>query len=321
MALALGVTDRLVAKRVLQTEAEAICALIDRVDDRFDAAVRILAECEGRVITTGVGKSGLVARKVAATLASTGTPAFFLHPTEAAHGDIGVMQRGDAVIGMSSSGETQEVLFVVTAARRAGVPVIALTGNLASPLARAADAAIDCHVSEEACPFNLVPTASTTAALALGDALCMTLLVSKGFTQADFASLHPGGKLGRQVSPVEHLMHAGAAVPRVSASALMHDVIHEMSCKALGMTCVVDADGRLLGVITDGDLRRHMMRNPHLLQMQAAQVMTPHPVVVSPASRGADVLAVMEQRRITAVVVVDDHETVLGIVQMRDLCA
>jgi len=314
------VPDRLLARHVLQMEAAAISALIDRVDDSFDAAVRILYECQGRVIASGVGKSGIIARKIAATLASTGTPAFFLHPTDAAHGDIGALRAGDVLIALSASGESQELLLLVRAARLAGAQVIGLTGNLTSALARTADAAVDCHVAEEACPFNLVPTASSTATLALGDALCITLLVAKGFTVSDFAVLHPAGKLGRQVGSIYQFMHTGEDVPRVLPDTLMWDVIQEMSCKRLGMTCVVDAHERLVGVITDGDLRRLVSRVPQVLDLLAADAMTTHPVVAGPSMLGSEAVALMELHRISALIVVSDEDTVLGVVQMRDLC-
>src|SRR5215210_2731202 len=233
-------TDRSLARKVLKTEAAAIMALVDRLDDNFDRAVRMLYECQGRVIVTGMGKSGIICRKIAATLASTGTAAFFLHPAEATHGDLGVIHVKDVLLMISYSGETREVLRLLEAIRRIGAGIVAITGNPASTLAQAADVALDCQVSEEACPLNLMPTASTTAALAMGDALCMTLLVEKGFKQEDFAKIHPGGKLGKKLMRVDQLMHGSADVPSVRTETLMRDVIYEMSSKGLGMTCVVD---------------------------------------------------------------------------------
>src|SRR4029079_1869299 len=247
-------TDRSLARKVLQTEAAAILALVDRLDERFDRAVRMLRDCEGRIIVTGMGKSGIICRKIAATMASTGTAAFFLHPAEATDGDLGVIQANDVLLAISNSGKTQEVLRLLEAIRRIGVSIVAITGNPASTLAQAADVALECQVSEEACTLNLMPTASTTAALAMGDALCMTLLVEKGFKEEDFAKIHPGGKLGKKLMRVDHLMHSGADVPIVRADTPMRDVIYEMSSKALGMTCVVDDHDCLLGIITDGDL-------------------------------------------------------------------
>src|SRR5438105_6465448 len=249
---------RALARKVLETEAEAIRALIDRLDERFDCAVHLLRNCKGRVIVTGMGKSGIICRKIAATLTSTGTAAFFLHPAEARHGDLGVVQSDDVVVALSYSGETDELILLLETIRRLGAKLIAITGNAKSTLAQAADVALDCSVAEEACPMNLVPTASTTAALALGDALAMTLLVEKGFREEDFANLHPGGKLGKRLMRVESLMHAGKQCPIVHTDTRMRDVIYEMSSKGLGMTCVVDGGDALLGIITDGDLRRHM---------------------------------------------------------------
>src|SRR3954471_9881317 len=239
-------TDRSLAKKVLQTEAAAIIALIDRLDENFDRAGKILHDCQGRVILTGMGKSGIICRKIAATLTSTGTSAFFLHPAEATHGDLGVIRSDDVVVALSYSGETDELLRLLETIRRLGAKLIAITGGPRSTLAQAADVAIDCSVAAEACPLNLVPTASTTAALAIGDALAMTLLVEKGFREEDFASLHPGGKLGKRLMRVEALMHAGEECPIVHGDTRMLDVIYEMSRKGLGTTCVVDGDETLL---------------------------------------------------------------------------
>ena len=297
--------DQALARRVLETEAAAILALVPRLDERFDRAVALLRDCRGRVILTGMGKSGIICRKIAATLSSTGTPAFFLHPAEAIHGDLGVIQRDDVVVGLSYSGETQEILRLLETIRRLGATLIAITGSPASTLAEAADVALDCSVTEEACPMNLVPTASTTAALAIGDALAMTLLVEKGFRQEDFASLHPGGKLGKRLMRVGSLMHAGKHCPRVESPTRIRDVIYEMSSKGFGMTCVVGDHDELLGLITDGDLRRHMDRASNLLELTANDVMTRTPVVVPPDMLAAEALNVMEQRKITAVVVAE----------------
>jgi arabinose-5-phosphate isomerase len=310
--------DLNLARKVLQTEAAAILALIDRVDGRFDAAVSILRECRGRVIVTGMGKSGIICRKIAATLSSIGTAAFFLHPAEATHGDLGVIQKDDVVLALSYSGETEEILRLLEAIRRLGARLIAITGFPGSPLGLAADLTLDCHVSEEACPLNLVPTASTTAMLALGDALAMTLLVEKGFQPEDFASLHPGGKLGKRFLRVEQLMTRGAQVPVVQADTRMRDVIYEMSSKGLGMTCVVK-DGRLVGIITDGDLRRHMSNSTTIHDQIASQVMTTNPVTLDKSILAAQALNVMEQRKITSIVVVDQQGTVEGVVHLHDL--
>ncbi len=313
--------DIALARKVLQTEAAAILALVDRLDERFEDAVRILLDCRGRVIVTGMGKSGIIARKIAATLSSTGTPAFFLHPADAPHGDFGVLQAEDIVIALSYSGETDELLRLLETIKRVGARLIGMTGDAASSLAQAADVVLDCRVSEEACPMNLVPTASTTAALALGDALAMTLLVAKGFREEDFASLHPGGKLGKRLMRVERLMHGGDA-PIVRPDTPMPDVMREMSAKKLGMTCVVDGDGRLAGVITDGDLRRHMIAQPaggSILERRAADVMTRNPVTITRGTLAVEALRHMEERRITSIVVVDAGQKVEGIVHLHDL--
>jgi len=312
-------TDRSLARKVLQTEAAAILALVDRLDDSFDRAVRMLHECQGRVIVTGMGKSGIISRKIAATLASTGTSAFFLHPAEATHGDLGVIQPSDLLLAISHSGETQEVLRLLEAIRRIGAKIVAITGNPASTLALAADVALDCQVSEEACPLNLVPTASTTAALALGDALCMTLLVEKGFREEDFAMIHPGGKLGKKLMRVDQLMHGGAEAPVVRTDTPMRDVIYEMSSKGLGMTCVVNANLELVGIITDGDLRRSMVDNNRLLEMTARDVMTKRPIVIDPSTLAAQALLIMEQRKITSLVVGGNAQTVAGVLHLHDL--
>ena len=309
--------DLSLARKVLQTEAAAILSLVDRLDGSFGRAVERLRDCRGRVIVTGMGKSGIIARKIAATLASTGTPAFFLHPAEAIHGDLGVIQGGDVVVALSHSGETAEILRLLETIRRAGATIIALTGHPVSTLGQFADLTLDCHVAEEACPLNLVPTASTTAALALGDALAMTLLVEKGFRAEDFANLHPGGKLGKRLMRVEQLMHAGDDVPRVEASTPMRDVIYEMSRKGLGMTCVTRG-GTLAGIITDGDLRRRMTATANVLDLCAADVMTTSPVTIARQVLAVDALNLMEQRKITSVIVGADG-VIDGVVHLHDL--
>ena len=311
--------DLTIARKVLQTEAEAILALVDRLDERFEQAVQLLLECRGRVIVTGMGKSGIICRKIAATLSSTGTPAFFLHPAEAIHGDLGVLQSDDVVLALSHSGETDELLRLLETIKRLGARLITLTGVPSSTLGKAANVSLDCHVSAEACPLNLVPTASTTAALALGDALAMTLLKAKGFRQEDFANLHPGGKLGKRLMRAEQLMHGGDEAPIVRASAPMREVIYEISRKKLGMSCVVDDDSRLIGIITDGDLRRHMVEATTLLERRADEVMTHHPITIRRDTLAAEALHVLEQRKITAVVVVDERLQVQGVVHLHDL--
>ncbi len=312
--------DLELARRVLRTEAAAILALVPNINGAFDRAVDLLLRCRGRVILTGMGKSGIICQKIAATLASTGTPAFFLHPAEAIHGDLGVIQGDDVVIALSYSGETAETLRLLETIRRLGATLIAITGTPSSTLARAADVALDCSVAEEACPLNLVPTASTTASLAMGDALAMTVLTAKGFKAEDFASLHPGGKLGKRLMLVDSLMHAGALCPTVTATTAMRDVIYEMSSKKLGMTCVVDEQRRLLGIITDGDLRRQMEHTTDVLTLTAVDVMTRVPVTVSPATLAAEALSIMEQRKITSLVVVENAaRLVAGVIHVHDL--
>ena len=312
-------TDLALARQVLETEAAAILALVGRLDGSFQRAVDLLQRCAGRVIVTGMGKSGIICRKIAATLSSTGTPAFFLHPAEAIHGDLGVIQRGDTVLALSYSGETDELLRLLETIRRQGARLVALTGSPASTLGQAADVTLSCQVSEEACPLNLVPTASTTAALALGDALAMALLVRKGFRPEDFANLHPGGKLGKRLMRVEHLMHSGDQLPSVTAGRPMHDVIYEMSSKGLGMTCVLDADRRLLGIITDGDLRRYMDGRADILRQAARDVMTTTPVTIPGSMLAVEALNAMEARKITSLVVVDDDRLVRGVLHVHDL--
>jgi arabinose-5-phosphate isomerase len=307
------------ARRVLRTEAAAILGLVDRVDAEFERAVQLLYECRGRVIVTGMGKSGIICRKIAATLSSTGTSAFFLHPAEAIHGDLGAIRDDDIVLALSHSGETDEILKLLESIRRIGARLIALTGDPDSTLARAADVALNCGIANEACPMNLVPTASTTAALAMGDALAMTLLVRKGFGEEQFASFHPGGKIGRRLMRVEHVMHAGESAPVVKTSTRMPDVVHEMSSKRLGMTCVVDDNGRLVGVVTDGDLRRLMSRTSDVVGRTAAEVMTPNPVTIARTVLAVEALKVMETHKITSVVVVDGERAVEGVVHLHDL--
>jgi arabinose-5-phosphate isomerase len=307
------------ARKVLRIEAAAILGLVDRIDGDFERAVQLLFECRGRVVVTGMGKSGIICRKIAATLSSTGTSAWFLHPAEAIHGDLGAIREEDVVLALSHSGETDELIRLLESIRRIGARLIAMTGNPKSTLARAADVALDCSIAEEACPMNLVPTASTTAALALGDALAMTLLVRKGFGEEQFASFHPGGKLGRRLMRVENVMHSGAAAPIVRMSTAMPDVIHEMSSKRLGMTCVIDDAGTLAGVITDGDLRRLMLRTSEVVPLTAGEVMTPDPITIARDVLAVEALKIMETRKITSVVVAGPNGTVEGVVHLHDL--
>jgi len=307
------------ARKVLQTEAAAILGLVDRLNGDFERAIQLLFDCRGRVIVTGMGKSGIICRKIAATLSSTGTSAWFLHPAEAIHGDLGAIREEDVVIALSHSGETEELVRLLESIKRLGARLIALTGDPDSTLARAADVTLNCGIAEEACPLNLVPTASTTAALALGDALAMTLLVRKGFRAEDFASLHPGGKLGRRLIRVENVMHAGDAAPVVKLSTPMHDVFHEMSSKRLGMTCVVNDVGRLAGIFTDGDLRRLMLKSADVLGLTAGDVMRPNPRTIRREMLAVEALKIMETHKITSVVVTDDDGSIEGVVHLHDL--
>jgi arabinose-5-phosphate isomerase len=311
--------DLVLARKVLRTEAAAVLALSERIDDRFAMAVQLVRDCSGRVILTGMGKSGIVCRKIAATLSSTGTSAFFLHPAEALHGDLGVIRSDDVVIALSYSGENEELVRILESIKRLNARLIAMTGDARSTLAQAADVVLDCRVSEEACPMNLVPTASTTAMLALGDALAMTVLVERGFQPEDFASLHPAGSLGKRLKRVEELMHHGEQVPIVKTGTAMADVIYEMSRKGLGMTCVADDDGVLLGIITDGDVRRKMLAFSNVLERTAGDVMTSNPIAISRSTLAAEALNILEQRKITALVVVDSARRVEGVIHLHDL--
>jgi arabinose-5-phosphate isomerase len=306
------------ARRVLETEAAAILGLIPQLDDSFERAIALLQECPGRVITTGMGKSGIIATKLSATLSSTGTAAAFLHPAEAIHGDLGMVQAGDVVIALSQSGETEELVRLLEAIRRIGARLISMTGRPQSTLGRASDVTLSCHVAEEACPMNLAPTASTTAALALGDALAMALSRRKGFREQHFADLHPGGGIGKKLMRIEALMQTGDAIPRVRVDTAMPDVIHEMNSKRLGMTCVVDERGGLAGIITDGDLRRHLTNGGHLLDRKAADIMTVKPVTITGSMLAVEAIRVMEERKITSLVVIGGGK-VEGVVHLHDL--
>lgn len=307
------------AKRVLKIEAAAIEDMMARLDARFDQAVEVLFACKGRVVVIGMGKSGLIGRKIAATFSSTGTPSLFLHPAEALHGDLGMLVRDDVLLALSYSGENEEILQLLGTLKRLGVRLVSLTGNLRSTLAAASDVALDISVKEEACSLNLAPTASTTASLAMGDALAIALLERRGFGPDDFAALHPGGRLGKQLQRVEDLMHTGEALPRVPANAKMPEAIYEMSKKGVGMTTVVEGD-KLGGIITDGDLRRLMQkRGGEVLALSAGECMSRSPVTIGPRELASAALRLMEERKITSVVVVDDARRVLGVLHVHDL--
>ena len=311
--------SREVARQVLETEAEAILNLMETLGGNFDGAVELISSCTGRVVLTGMGKSGIICRKIAATMSSTGTPALFIHPAEATHGDLGMVTEDDLVVAISQSGTTDEVIELMRLLRRLGVTVIAITSNPGSQLAEAADLHLDLGVRREACPMNLAPTASTTASLALGDALALAVSVKKGFREEDFARLHPGGKLGKRFLKVSDLMHAGDQVPRVAEDTTMKDVIYEMSRKALGMTTVQDGDGRLLGVITDGDLRRLMERDLDPLAHTAEEVMHRGGACVRPDELATAALKLLEEKRITSLMVCDGDSPVLGVLHLHDL--
>jgi len=311
---------RRLAERVLRLEAEAILGLIPKLDANFERAIELLRGSAGRVIVTGMGKSGLVGRKIAATLASTGTPAYFLHPAEGVHGDIGMVARGDVVLALSNSGETDEVLAVLPPLKRLGVPIVLLTGNQTSTLARQCEVVLDVSVPEEACPMNLTPTSSTTAALAVGDALAMVLLELRGLRPEDYAALHPRGTLGwRALVRVGDLMLTGEAVPVVSQAMPLRDVIVEMTKKKKGMTTVVDAGGRLAGVITDGDLRRLHLHGTPIDELSAGAVATAEPKTIRDDDLAAKALEVMETWQITSLVIVDGERRPIGLIHMHDI--
>jgi arabinose-5-phosphate isomerase len=326
-----------IGENVVRIEAEALRALADRIAgpmaSAFQQAVDLLSCCAGRVVVTGMGKSGLIARKIAATFSSTGTPALYLHPVEALHGDLGMVVRGDIVLALSASGETEEILSLLATIKRLKVPLIAMTGDrldegdasnsaaLArrSTLATAADVALDCSIAEEACSLGLAPTASTTTMLALGDALAVTLSQKRGFKEEDFANLHPGGKLGKRLARVRSLMHTGDALPCVSPRTTMPDVIYEMSRKKLGVTAVVENE-KLVGIISDGDLRRLLEKSgKDVLDLIAGEAMTKNPRTIAAAEFAATALALMEEKKITSLMVVDEGGKLEGIVHLHDL--
>lgn len=308
------------ARAVIETEAEAVAGLAARIDASFARACRHMLECEGRVVVLGMGKSGHIGSKIAATLASTGTPAFFVHPGEASHGDLGMITPKDAVLAISNSGETGEILTILPLIKRLGVPLIAMTGNPASTLARAATVHIDVSVPQEACPLGLAPTASTTATLAMGDALAIALLEARGFTAEDFARTHPGGRLGRRLLLlIRDIMHTGEAVPQVRAGTLLRDALVEMTRKGLGMTAVVDGEERVLGIYTDGDLRRTLDRGVDVHTTPIEAVMTRNCKTVGPELLAAEALQIMEAHKINALLVVEDGDRLVGALNMHDL--
>lgn len=309
-----------VAARVLRIEGEAVAALAERLDGRFARAVELLQACRGRVVLSGMGKSGYIAQKIAATFSSTGTPALFLHPAEGVHGDLGMIVRGDVLVAISKSGETGELVSILPHIKRFNVPVISLVGNPQSTLARESDVALDVSVKEEACALNPAPTASTTAALAMGDALAVALLEQRGFREEDFALLHPGGSIGRRLLlRVRDLMHTGKALPLVRDDATMREAILEISGKRLGVTAVVDAAGLLTGIITDGDLRRALQKFPDLLRRRVADCMTRNPKTIAADELAARAVQVMEQYSITSLLVVGEDTRPEGVLHLHDL--
>jgi arabinose-5-phosphate isomerase len=307
------------ARRVLEVEAAAILGLVEHLDATFVSVVDLIAACEGRVVTMGMGKSGIICKKISATLASTGTPSFFMHPAEAIHGDLGMIVSGDVVLAISNSGETEEIVRLLPSIKRLGATIVAMTGNPASALARNADFHLSAAISREACPLGLAPTASTTATLALGDALAMALLSKKGFREEDFASLHPGGKLGKRFLKVRDLMHGGDQVPRVDLDASMRDAIYEMSRKGFGITAVVDSAGRLGGVISDGDLRRLFERDEATLRRTARECMKSDPLTIDGSVLASAALQVMETQKITSLFITDADGRLEGILHIHDL--
>lgn len=307
------------ARRVIVIESEALERARERLDERFEQAVEQVVACRGRTVVVGMGKSGQICRKLAATLSSTGTASFFLHAAEAAHGDLGMLARGDVCIAVSNSGATEELLTLVPAIKRLGLPLIALTGNLASPLAQAADIVLDIGVEREACPMNLAPTASTAATLAVGDALAVAVLEAKGFSERDFAVLHPGGALGKQLRRVSELMHTGTQVPLVREGTPIEEAIAAMTEGGLGTVGVVETGGRLTGVVTDGDLRRAVMRHDSLRGLTVDAAMTASPKTVQAEGLAAEALALMERHAITSLFILDPEGTPRGIIHLHDL--
>ncbi len=308
------------AQRTIRLEIEAIEALLARIDEGFATACQLILACKGRVVVVGMGKSGHIGRKIAATLASTGTPAFFVHPGEASHGDMGMITRDDLVLALSNSGSTAEILTLLPLIQRLGITLITMTGNPGSPLAKAAAVNLDAGVGQEACPLNLAPTSSTTTALVLGDALAIALLEARGFTAEDFAFSHPGGALGRRLLlKVENIMHSGERLPRVQRGTSLRDALLEMTRKGLGMTVILEADGRLAGIFTDGDLRRTLDRSIDVHQTVIDAVMTPHGKTARGEMLAAQALKIMEDHKINALVVVDDADRPVGALNMHDL--
>ncbi len=309
------------AKNIIKIEADAVGALVERIDEKFVEAIEIMYSCTGKVIVTGMGKSGIIGKKIAATLASTGTPALFLNSAEGSHGDLGMVSKGDIVLAISNSGETEEILNMLPALKRLDIKIISMTGNLNSVLAKRSDVSIDVSVKKEACPMGLAPTASTTAALAMGDTLAITLLNKRGFSEEDFAVFHPGGNLGRKLLlTVEDLMHAGDTIPVVRLDTLMKEAVMEISSKRLGITAVINDDSRLQGVITDGDLRRGLEKwGEEFFSLKAADSMTHRPKTIQKHILAAKAVSIMEKFSITVLMVTDSENNIEGIIHLHDL--
>ena len=308
------------AKEVIRVEADAVASLGERIDEKFAQAVEMVYHCKGRVIVSGVGKSGLVARKIAATLASTGTSAFFIHAAEGLHGDLGVVREEDVILIVTKSGNTEELNALVPPLKNIGVKIITITGKLDSPLARISDVVLDASVKEEACPHDLAPTASSTAAMVLGDALAVALLERRGFTMEDFASIHPGGNLGKKLlTTVSDLMYSGDHLPLLKEDSLFSDVILEMNHKRFGAVCIVDSDGVLKGLVTEGDLRRELEKGEGILKTKASDAMSVSPKVAAPESLAVEALAILEQHNILQIIVVDDDNKPIGMLHLHDL--
>jgi len=308
------------AKEVIRKEAKAVLDLERKIDQQFEKAVELILRCKGRVIVSGIGKSGIIARKIAATLTSTGTPAFFLHPTEGTHGDVGMVRKNDVVIAISKSGGTDEVYQLIPLFKRVGVPIITFTGNPKSPLAEKSDVVIDVSVDEEACPYNLIPTSSTTATLVMGDALAIALLEERHFSSEDFALLHPGGQLGRKLLlKVSDIMHIGDEIPMVSEETNMKEVILEMTSKRLGTTSVVNEKGELVGIFTDGDLRRLVEKTDEIFDLKAKQAMTKNPKTIDSDELAAKALNMMESYSITSLIITNGKKEPIGIVHLHDI--
>ena len=308
-----------IGKKVLEVEAKAVKNLISRIDKQFEKAVELIYECKGKVVITGIGKSGLIAQKIAATFTSTGTPAIFMHPTEAVHGDLGIILDDDIVIAISYSGETKEIITLLEFIKRIGVKLISLTGNKNSKLAKYSDIILDISVEQEACPIGLIPTSSTTAALAMGDALAIAVMQKKGFGKEDFVFVHPRGQIGKKLLKVKHLMHTGNEVPIVTITTPMRETVQEMTQKKLGVTCVVDENKKLVGIITDGDLRRLLIKYGSFMDKTAGECMKLNPITIDKEELATEALNIMEDKKITSLIIKNEKGEVEGIIHLHDL--